>query len=123
MPDRHLATILGGSTMAYSVQFGVRATYAPVITSNNVEETKDSSEPIAPLPLPPPPQPPSLNGLRGRLMSTGNNPIALKEVTGDEPGITLDLGIQHHDTGHSHLYNALTEYTTRQCETMFYCDK
>jgi hypothetical protein len=53
--------------MTYSVQFGVRATYAPVITSNNVEETKDSSEPIAPLPLPPPPQPISLNALRGRL--------------------------------------------------------
>src|SRR5262245_35046470 len=121
MPDRHAATVLGGSTMTY-VQFGVRPAYAPVITSSNVEETKDSSEPIAPLPLPPPPQPPSLNGLRGKPVSTGDSPIALKEVTTNEPGITLDLGIQPHDPAHARLYNAIVAYLMGQCDAIFYGD-
>ncbi len=120
---RHSATILGGSTMDYSLHFGVPRAYPAMIsTARAVEETSKSSAPTPPW-LPPPSQPLSLNGLRGRLLSTDGNPISLKEVTGDEPGITLDLGIQHHDPGHAHLYNALTEYTTRQCEAVFYCDK
>jgi hypothetical protein len=109
--------------MAYSVQFGVGATYTPVITSNNVEDTKDSSKPIGPLPLPPPPQPFSLNALRGRLSSTNDDPISLKEVPTDGPGLAFDLGIQPDDPGHAPFYNAVTDYTMRHCKAVHYCDK
>lgn len=111
--------------MDYSLHFALTTPHSSVIATSRVEETKQSSESIVPMPLPPAPQPLSLNGFRGMPLGIDGDRIALREGSSTKGRLVIKLrlpGVKPPDPDHGFFYNAIANYVMRRCDAVLHRD-